>query len=94
MSLRTPIESSWRPFDMTEYRLETSLTSAERTALVSSHSRSGILRMKPAPDLIRPLTDIAARSGCGSKITGLVMAGLLREMHAAGMPCWCWPQAR
>ncbi|KOA68120.1 tyrosine-type recombinase/integrase [Pantoea sp. CFSAN033090] len=94
MSPHTPIESSWRPFDMTEYRLETSLTSAERTALVSSHSRSGILRMKPAPDLIRPLTDIAAGSGCGSKITGLVMAGLLREMHAAGMPCWCWPQAR
>lgn len=94
MSPHTPIESSWRPFDMTEYRLERSLASSERTALASSHSRSGMLRMKPAPDLIRPLTDIAAGSGCGSKIAGLVIARLLREMHATGMPCWCWPQER
>ncbi|WP_325177694.1 hypothetical protein [Pantoea sp. 1B4] len=94
MSPHKPIENSWRPFDMTEYRLETSLTSAERKALTSSHSRSGMLRMKPAPDLIRPLMDIAAASGCGSKITGLVIAGLLREMLAADMPCWWWPQKR
>jgi hypothetical protein len=53
-----------------------------------------MLRMKPAPDLIRPLKDIAAGSGCSSKIAKLVMAGLLHEMHATGMPCWCWPQER
>lgn len=90
----TPIESTWRPFDMTEYLLKTSLTSGERTALASSHSRSRMLRMKPAPDLIRPLTDIAAGSGCSSKITALVIAGLLREMHLSGMPCWRWSQDR
>lgn len=94
MSSHTPIKSSWCPFDMTAYRLERSLTSSERTALASSHSRSGLLRMKLAPDLIRPLMDIAAGSGCGSKIAGLVIARLLREMHATGMPCWCWPQER
>lgn len=94
MSSHTPIESSWRPFDMTEYRLERSLNSSERTALASSHRRSGIFRMKPTPDLIRPLTDIAAGRGCGRKIAGLVIARLLREMHAAGMPSWCWPQER
>lgn len=94
MSPHKPTESSWRPFDMTEYRLGTSLTAAEQTALASSHSRSGLLRMRPAPDLIRPLTDIASGSGCGSKITGLVIAWLLREMHATGTPCWCWPQVR
>lgn len=92
MSPRTPIENSWRSLDMTAYRLETSLNSAERTALASPHGRSGMLRMKPVPDLIRPLMDIAARSGCGSKITGMVIAGLLREIHAAGQPCWYWPQ--
>lgn len=92
MSPHTPIENSRHPFDMTEYRLEASLTLAERTALSSAHSRSRMLRTKPVPDLIRPLMDIAAGSGCGSKITGLVIAGLLREMHADGMPCWCWPQ--
>ncbi|MDE8557823.1 hypothetical protein [Pantoea vagans] len=81
MSPHTPVESSWRQFDMTEYRLETSLTPAEQTALASSHSRSGMLRMKPAPDLIRPLKDIATGSGCGNKITGLVMARLMREMY-------------
>ncbi|WP_240769920.1 integrase [Pantoea agglomerans] len=79
---------------MTEYRLEMSLTSSERTALANSHSRYGMLRMKPAPDLIRPLTDIAAGSGSGSKIAGLVIARLLREMHATDMPCWCWLQER
>ncbi len=94
MSPHTPIENSRHPFDMTEYRLEASLTLAERTALSSAHSRSRMLRTKPVPDLIRPLMDIAAGSGCGSKITGLVIAGLLREMHADGMPCWCWPQER
>lgn len=82
MSSHTPVESSWRPFDITEYRLGRSLTSSELTALASSHSRSGMLRMKPAPDLIRPLTDVAAGSGFSSKITGLVIARLLREMHA------------
>jgi len=92
MSPHTPIENSRHPFDMTEYRLEASLTLAERTALSSAHSRSRMLRTKPVPDLIRPLMDIAAGSGCGSKITGLVIAGLLREMHADGMPCWGWPQ--
>lgn len=86
MSPHKPIECSWRPFDKTEYRLETSLTPAERTALASSHGRSGMLRMTPAPDLIRPLTDIAAGSGCGSKIPGLVMARLMREVHETGMP--------
>lgn len=94
MSSHTPIECNWRPFDMTAYRLETSLSSAEQVALASSHSRYGMLRMDPVPDLIRPLTDIAAASGCGRKIIGLVMARLLREMHATGMPCWCWPQER
>ncbi|MEZ3498279.1 tyrosine-type recombinase/integrase [Pantoea sp. KPR_PJ] len=94
MSPHTPIESSWRPFDMTEYRLERSLTSAERTTLASSGSRSAMLRMKPAPDFIRPLTDIAAGSGCGSKVTALIIARLLREMHVSGTPCWFWPQER
>ena len=90
MSLHNPIESSWRPFDITAYRLKTSLTPAERAALASAHSRAGMLRMKPAPDIIRPLTDIAGVSGCSSKIAGLVIAGLLREMHSSGMPCWRW----
>lgn len=94
MSTQRPIECNWRPFDMTEYRLETSLSSAEQVALASSHSRSGMLRMDPVPDLIRPLTDIAAASGCGRKITRLVIARLLREMHVTGLPCWCWPQER
>lgn len=94
MSPYIPIESTWHPFNMTAYRLETSLTSAEQAALASPLSRSRMLRMKPSPDLIRPLTEIAAVSGCGSKITGLVIARLLREMHADGMPCWCWPQER
>lgn len=92
MSLHNPIESSWRPFDITAYRLKTSLTPAERAALASAHSRAGMLRMKPAPDIIRPLTDIAGVSGCSSKIAGLVIAGLLREMHSSGMPCWRWTQ--
>ncbi|MCW6034394.1 tyrosine-type recombinase/integrase [Pantoea sp. JK] len=94
MSTSTPTGISWRAFSIDEYRLETSLTSDERTALASSHSRSGMLRMKPAPDLIRPLTDIAAASGCSSKIAGLVIARLLRDMNASGAPCWCWPQER
>ncbi|WP_337014323.1 hypothetical protein [Pantoea sp. AS142] len=90
MSPHKPTESSWRPFNMTEYRLETALTPAERAALAGSHSRSGMLRTKPAPHLFRSLKDSAAGSGCSSKIAGLVIAGLLREMHAAGMPCWRW----
>lgn len=94
MTPHTQTESRWRPLDMTAYRLETSLTSAERTALASPHGRSGMLKMKPLPDLIRPLTDIAAGSGCSGKIAGLVIAGLLREMHASGTPCWCWSQER
>lgn len=94
MSPHKPTESSWRLFDITEYRLETSLTPAECAALESVHSRSGMLRMKPAPDLIRPLKDIAAASGCSKKIAGLVIAGLLREIHSSGMPCWRWTQER
>jgi len=94
MSTSTPTGISWRAFSIAEYRLETSLTPDERTALASSHSRSGILRMNPGPDFIRPLTDIAAASGCSSKIAGLVIARLLREMHLSGTPCWCWPQER
>jgi hypothetical protein len=94
MSSHTPIESSWHPFDKTEYRLETSLTSSEQAPLAGSHSRSRMLRIRPAPDLIRPLTEIAAGSGCGSKITVLVIARLLREMHADCTPCWCWSQER
>lgn len=94
MSTSTPTGISWRAFSIAQYRVETSLTSDERTALASSHSRSGMLRMKPGPDLIRPLTDIAAASGCSSKIAGQVMARLLREMHLSGAPCWCWPQER
>ncbi|WP_346302744.1 hypothetical protein [Pantoea sp. Morm] len=90
MTPHTQTESRWRPLDMTEYRLETSLNSAERTALASPHGRSGMLKMEPLPDLIRPLTDIAAGSGCSGKIARLVIAGLLREMHASGTPCWCW----
>ncbi|OWS75392.1 integrase [Pantoea sp. VS1] len=94
MSTQRPIECNWRPFDMTEYRPETSLSSAEQVALASSHSRSAMLRMDPLPDLIRPLTDITAASGCGRTITRLVIARLLREMHVTGLPCWCWPQER
>ncbi|MCQ0899211.1 MULTISPECIES: tyrosine-type recombinase/integrase [Enterobacterales] len=94
MSTQRPIECNWRPFDMTAYRLETSLSSAEQVALASSHSRSGMSRMDPVPDLIRPLADIAAASGCGRKITRLVITRLLREMHVTGIPCWCWSQER
>ncbi len=94
MNLDIPIESSWYTFDITAYRLQASLTPAEQTALTSSHSRSRMLRMKPAPDLIRPLMDIAAGSGCSSKIAGLVIAGLLREMHLSGIPYWRWQQER
>ncbi|MGK3131365.1 tyrosine-type recombinase/integrase [Pantoea sp. C8B4] len=90
----TPIGNSWCPFNPAKYRLGNSLNTAERAALASSHRRSKILRMDPAPDLIRPLTDIAAASGCSKKIVGLVMAGLLREMHLSGQPCWCWSQER
>ncbi|MFZ4213552.1 tyrosine-type recombinase/integrase [Pantoea endophytica] len=94
MSTSTPTGTSWRAFSIAEYQLETSLTTDERTALASSHSRSGMLRIKPVPDLIMPLTDIAAASGCSSKIAGLVIVRLLREMHLSGAPCWCWPQER
>nr|WP_211280913.1 hypothetical protein [Pantoea rodasii] len=94
MSPHKPTESSWRPFDITEYRLEASLTPAECVALESAHSRSGMLLVKPALDLIRPLKDLAAASGCSKKIAGLVIAGLLREMHSSGMPCWRWTQER
>lgn len=94
MSPVTPSGINWHPFNITEYRLKTSLTSAEQAALASSHSRSGMLRVKPAPDLIRPLIDIATGSSCSSKITGLVISRLLREMHEAGLPCWCWPRER
>ncbi|WP_416414425.1 tyrosine-type recombinase/integrase [Pantoea sp. App145] len=92
MRTSTPTGISWRAFSIDEYRLEPSLTPDERTALASSHSRSGMLRMNPGPDFIRPLTDIAAASGCSSKIAGLVIARLLREMHLSGVPCWCWPR--
>jgi len=94
MSAHKPTGCSWRPFDITEYQLKSSLTPAEREALASAHSRAGMLRMKPAPDLIRPLKDIAAGSGCSSKIAGLVIAGLLREMYSSGIPCWRWSQER
>lgn len=94
MSAHKPTGCNWRPFDITEYRLESSLTPAEREVLASAHRRAGMLRMKPAPDLIRPLKNIAAGSGCSSKIAGLVIAGLLREMHSSGIPCWRWSQER
>lgn len=74
-------ENVWVPFDLSAYRLDALLTEAEKTALATAHSRGRLLRMKPAPEFIRPLKDIAAESGCSREVADLIILDLLREMH-------------
>ncbi|WP_394550023.1 tyrosine-type recombinase/integrase [Pantoea sp. SGAir0183] len=87
-------ENVWLPFDLSAYRLDTLLTEPEKAALATSHSRGRLLRMKPAPEFIRPLKDIAAESGCSREVADLIILDLLREMHLSGIPYWRWPQER
>ena len=87
-------ENVWLPFDLSAYRLDALLTEPEKAALATSHSRGRLLRMKPAPEFIRPLKDIAAESGCSREVADLIILDLLREMHLSGIPYWRWPQER
>ncbi|WP_256853594.1 tyrosine-type recombinase/integrase [Pantoea sp. Fr+CA_20] len=87
-------ENVWVPFDLSVYRLDISLTMAEKTELSTHVGRGHMLRMRPVPNIIRPLYDIATDSGTSKEVSALVILNILREIHLSGMPCWQWPQIR
>lgn len=79
------------PFSRSDYQLKDILSTEEREALSTGHKRTSALSQQgPLSSLLRPLQDIADRSGTSDRLVRIILPAVLAEIHRSGQPCWLW----
>jgi len=91
MNAGTAINNIYIPFSRSDYQLNNVLSTEEREALSTGHKRTSALSQQgPLSSLLRPLQDIADRSGTSDRLVRIILPAVLAEIHRAGQPCWLW----
>jgi len=91
MNAGTAINNIYVPFSRSDYQLNNALSTEEREALSTGHKRTSALSQQgPLSSLLRPLQDIADRSGTSDRLVRIILPAVLAEIHRTGQPCWLW----
>ncbi|MEN4527536.1 hypothetical protein ABEH08_23375 [Pantoea agglomerans] len=91
MKAETGIHNIYVPFSRSDYQLNNVLSTEERDALSTGHKRTSALSQQGSlSSLLRPLQDIADRSGTSDRLVRIIIPAVLAEIHRTGEPCWLW----
>lgn len=91
MKAETGIHKIYVPFRRSDYQLNNVLSIEELEALSTGHKRiSALSKQGPLSSLLRPLQDIAARSGTSDRLVRIIIPVVLAEIHRTRKPCWLW----
>lgn len=91
MKAETGTHKIYVPFSRSDYQLNNVLNTEEREALSTGHKRTSALSQQgPLSSLLRPLQDIADRSGTSDRLVRIIISAVLAEIHRTGQPCWLW----
>lgn len=83
----------WQPFALESYQLSAEFSAQERLALSTPQRRGKYLRQKPVPAFLRPLYDIATRSGIKPEVARITILAVLAEASRQDLPCHLWTEA-
>ncbi|WP_249421781.1 hypothetical protein [Enterobacter sp. RHBSTW-00901] len=67
----------WQPFELESYQLRAAFSAQERLALSTPQRRGKYLQQKPVPAFLRPLYDIATRSGIKPEVARITILAVL-----------------
>lgn len=91
MKAETGIHKIYVPFRRSDYQLNNVLSIEELETLSTGHKRiSALSKQGPLSSLLRPLQDIAARSGTSDRLVRIIIPVVLAEIHRTRKPCWLW----
>ncbi|MEY8773022.1 tyrosine-type recombinase/integrase [Erwinia sp. ACCC 02193] len=95
MKAETGTHNIYVPFSRSDYQLNNVLNTEEREALSTGHKRTSALSQQgPLSSLLRPLQDIADRSGASDRLVRIIISAVLAEIHRTGQPCGLWESGK